>query len=288
MPEIVPIAEIDDDELFFSGALTSFADKTVISKEERLFLFVRLIMSKPNTFGLKQISSAQALSLAIDLANLIDMVSTLGLSFDKLTDLVPEKYATHWQETLKLLKIITEYWPLILKERNAVDLCDARKDVLFKQAEIWQKSQTTRHIVAAGITASFPQIVEVLRVIEELPKGEIYFSGIDTFADDTYWSYVDETHPQFELKELLNKLEVNRKEIVDIIPPKNPLKEQFISELMRPAEVSDEWRRLENKIDVDTVLQGMEVINCDTERDEATAIALKMREVLTYPEKQLR
>lgn len=285
LPEIVPIAEIDDDELFFSGALTSFADKTVISKEERLFLFVRLIMSKPNTFGLKQISSAQALSLAIDLANLIDTVSTLGLSFDKLQDLVPEKYATHWQETLKLLKIITEYWPLILKERNAVDLCNVRKDILFKQAEIWQKSCTTRHIVAAGITASFPQIVAILQVIAELPKGEIYFAGVDTFADDLYWSYIDETHPQFELKELLEKLKIDRSEITEVVSKTNPLKEQFISELMRPAEVSDAWRRLNNKMDTEAILKGMEVINCDTERDEATAIALKMREVLTYPEK---
>ena len=285
LPEIVPIAEIDDDELFFSNDSTSLSDKTVIPKEERLFLFARLILSKPDTFGLKQISSAQALSLAVDLANLMDTVSTLGLSFDKLKDLVPEKYATHWQETLKLLTIITEYWPLILKERNAIDLCDARKEILLKQAEIWQSSHTDKHVVAAGITASFPQIVKMLQVIANLPKGEIYFAGIDAFADDTYWSCIDETHPQFELKELLEKLEVSRKEIADIVPPTNPLKEQFISELMRPAEVSDAWRRLNNKIDVDTVLQGIEVINCDTERDEATAIALKMREVLTYPEK---
>lgn len=285
LPEIVPIAEIDDDELFFSGGQTSLINKSVISKEERLFLFVRLLMSKPDTFGLKQISSAQALSLAVDLANLIDTVSTLGLSFDKLKDLVPEKYATHWQETLKLLKIITEYWPLILKERNAIDLCDVKKEILFKQAEVWQASHTNRHIVAAGITASFPQIVKILQVIAELSKGEIYFAGIDTYADKTYWSYIDETHPQFELKELLEKLDIARTEISDIVPKKNPRKEEFISELMRPAEVSDAWRRLNNQIDIDTILKGMEVINCDTERDEATAIALKMREVLTYPQK---
>lgn len=285
LPEIVPIAEIDDDELFFSNDSTSLSDKTVISKEERLFLFVRLILSKPDTFGLKQISSAQALSLAVDLANLMDTVSTLGLSFDKLKDLVPEKYATHWQETLKLLTIITEYWPLILKERNAIDLCDARKEILLKQAEVWQEDHTDRHIVAAGITASFPQIVKMLQVIAGLPKGEIYFAGLDTMADDTYWSCIDETHSQFELKELLEKLEINRKEVADVVPSTNPLKERFISELMRPAKVSDAWRQLDNKIDSDVVLQGMEVINCDTERDEATAIALKMREVLTHPEK---
>ena len=99
-------------------------------------------MSKPNDFGLKQISLAQALSLAIDLAKLIDTACSQGLSFDKLQDLVPEKYATHWQETLKLLKIITEYWPQILAERKAVDCCDLKNRLLFHQAALWQKEKT--------------------------------------------------------------------------------------------------------------------------------------------------
>lgn len=288
LPEVVPIAEIDDDELFFSNfsdANLALSSKTIISKEERLFLFVRLIMSKPDTFGLKQISLAQALSLARDLANLIDTVSTQGLSFDKLNDLVPDKYATHWQETLQLLRIITEFWPKILAERNAADMCDIRKDILFKQAEIWQKENTPRHIVAAGITAGFPQIINMLNVISKLPNGEIYFAGLDLYANEQYWETVDETHPQFELKELLTALELEREKITDVCPATNPIRERFISEIMRPAQVSDAWRAINDKIDTHSAIKGMYLITCNTLRDEATAIALKMREVLTFPEK---
>ena len=100
LPQIIPIADIDDDELFFSQfgiSGTVEQTKRIIHKEERLFLFSRLIMSKPNDFGLKQISLAQAVNLALDLGNLIDMTCQQGLSFDKLENLVPEKYATHWQ-----------------------------------------------------------------------------------------------------------------------------------------------------------------------------------------------
>lgn len=288
LPEVVPITEIDDDEFFFSNfgdTNLALSSKTIISKEERLFLFVRLIMSKPDTFGLKQISLAQALSLAIDLANLIDTVSLQGLSFDKLNELVPEKYASHWQETLQLLKIITEFWPQILSERNAIDMCDIKKEILFKQAEIWQKENTARQIVAAGITAGFPQIVNMLNIISHLPNGEIYFAGLDLFADERYWEAIDETHPQFELKELLNDLQIKREMIGNICPPNNPTREQFISEIMRPAQVSDTWRMLSDKIDKQAITNGIQLITCNTQRDEATAIALKMREVLTFPEK---
>lgn len=147
LPQMTPIAELDDDEIFFNGFNLSEAfreERPTIGKEERLFIFSRLIMSKPNDFGLKQISLAQALSLAIDLAKLIDTACSQGLSFDKLQDLVPEKYATHWQETLKLLKIITEYWPQILAERKAVDCCDLKTDYFFTKLHSGRKKNTAK------------------------------------------------------------------------------------------------------------------------------------------------
>lgn len=288
LPQIVPIAEIDDDELFFSSFIQDDLfndDKQIISKEERLFLFARMIMSKPTDFGLRQISLAQAVKLALDLAGLIDTACHQGLSFDKLNDLVPEKYATHWQETLRLLKIITEFWPQILEERHAVDICTIKNALLQKQAEVWRQEKTEKNIAAAGITASFPAVVEMLKTVRDLPNGEIYFAGIDNFADDIYWESVDESHPQFELKELLEKLHITRGQIRNICQPRAPEREKFISEIMRPAKVSDVWRKIGIDIDINTAAKGIQLIQCHTQRDEAAAIALKMRQILNYPEK---
>lgn len=290
LPQIVPIAEIDDDELFFSlfnSNVKIEQTKRIISKEERLFLFARLIMSKPNEFGLRQISLAQAVNLALDLGNLIDTACQQGLSFDKLEELVPEKYATHWQETLKLLKIITEFWPQILEERQAIDSCELKKQILLQQADIWQKENTEKNIVAAGITANFPAIVKMLKVIQNLPNGEIYFAGIDCFADEDYWAAIDDSHPQFELKELLAQLNISREQISDVISPVNIERERFISELMRPASVSDKWRHLPQVVNLEKAIQGIRYINCNTQRDEALAIALKIRQVLCLPEKNV-
>lgn len=288
LPQIVPITEIDDEELFFDNVNLTDAclnNKPPIDAKERLFLFTRMIMSKPGDFGLKQISLAQAFSLASDLAGLIDTASNLGLSFDRLYDLVPEKYATHWQETLKLLKIITEFWPKILKERNAVDVCDFKKSLLYRQAELWQKKEETRPIIAAGITASFPAVVNLLQTVKELPNGEIYFAGIDFWADDTYWEAIDESHPQFELKELLQQLQIDRKQISNICEVNDTKREQFISELMRPAVVSYAWRHIDKDFDVSQISDNIQLLECQTQREEALAIALKMREVLNFPEK---
>lgn len=288
LPQMLPIADMDDDEVFFSGFnLDEMFDmeNQTISRDERLFLFTRLIMSKPSDFGLKQISLAQALNLAIDLAKLIDTAINQGLSFDKLQNLVPEKYATHWQETLKLLKIITEFWPMILKERDAVDACTLKNSLLFRQAQIWAKNPISQNIVVAGVTASFPAIISLLKSIIGLPNGEIYFSGIDRFANQAYWDAVDETHPLFETKSLLELLEISPQDVIDVLSPSLPEREQLISEIMRPASVSDEWRRIYGAFDLDKAINGISVINCRSQRDEALAIALKMREVLNTPEK---
>ena len=288
LPQIVPLTEIDDDELFFDNAsLTDvlLGNKAPINTSERLFLFTRMIMSKPDDFGLKQLSLAQAFNLASDLACLIDTASNLGLSFDKLYDLVPEKYATHWQETLKLLKIITDFWPKILEERNAVDACDFKKSLLYKQAELWQKNKENRPIIAAGITASFPAVVNLLQTVKNLNQGEIYFAGIDFWADDVYWNAIDESHPQFELKQLLSLLQIDRKQITPICKAQDIGREKFISELMRPAVVSYAWRNIDKSFDISQILDDIQILECQTQREEALAIALKMREVLNFPEK---
>lgn len=287
LPQIIPIADIDDDELFFHNfKQTNYPVlKQPISREERLFLFAKLIISKPNEFGLKQISLAQATSLAIELGNLIDTACNQGLSFDKLQDLVPEKYATHWQETLKLLKIITQYWPQILEERQAIDACELKQQIIREQSLAWQNEPPKTPIIVAGVTASFPAIIQLLKTVKNLPLGEIYFSGIDYFADDAYWAAIDDSHPQFELKRLLSLLDFDRHLIKDISSLSNKDRELLISEIMRPAIVSDKWRNLNNTINISLALEGISLINCKTQRDEATAIALKMREILNIPEK---
>ncbi len=288
LPQIIPIAEIDDDELFFHNfaQLESITkEKQAISTEDRLFLFVKLIMSKPSDFGLKQISLSQAINLAYELANLLDTACNMELSFDKLYELVPDKYAIHWQETLKLLQIITKFWPKILEEKNSIDLCQLKNLLLYKQADLWERENTDKTIVIAGITASFPSIVRMLRVVSNLPNGEIYFYGIDNYADERYWSAIDESHPQFELKELLSCLNISRKQIINIQDSIQPEREIFISEIMRPAVVSDAWQKISLPTDLLSATKGIGLIETHTQRDEAQAIALKMRETLDFPEK---
>ena len=288
LPQMLPIGDVEEDELFLTGFDQSSALATLapaISRAERLLLFTKIIMAKPIEYGIEKLAANQACYLAQELANLIDTVHNQGLSFDRLTDLVPEEYAVHWQETLKFLQIITEYWPQILAERQLIDASDRRNRLLRAQIDLWRQNPPVKRIVAAGTTAAFPLMKELVKTVLSLEKGELYLAGIDKFLEDEAWEKIDETHPQHELKELLDYLTVRREDIPDLQAPENFGREVLISEVMRPAATTEKWRDIAGKKIRHEAADGITLVNCADMREEALTIALLLREAVETPEK---
>lgn len=283
LPKIVPIGDIEEDEIIISGFDLDADLKNIsptIDKIERILLFTKIIMSKPREFGLENMSARQASFLANELANLIDMADYEGLSFSRLKGLVPEEYASHWQETLKFLEIITQYWPEILKERGLVDPGFRYNQLLNAQSEIWKKNKTNKRIIIAGSVANFPALKDLVKTVLSLPNGEFYINGLDKSLDDESWNLLDETHPENEIKLLLDDLKISRFDIKDIVKSDNFDREVFISEVMRPAKTTDKWRDIKNKNISNTAWMGLSVIECENSKEEALSIALIMRETL--------
>lgn len=287
LPRLQPIGDVDEDEIVLQDGTTDDAAglAPTIDETERLMLFMKIILARPNDFGTEKISLNQALFLAQELGRLIDLSYYQNLDFSRLRELVPEEYAAHWQETLRFLEIITAYWPQILAERGKVDASFRKNELYEKQAEIWQKYKPRKKVVVAGTTAGFKAIKKLVRAVLELPQGEVYLSGLDRCLDDAAWALVDEGHPQFELKELLDFLELRREDVADLCPSANPPREKLVSEMMMPAACTDKWRDAAiNGIDAAAV-QKLHLIECDEVRQEALAIAVKLREALETPEK---
>lgn len=283
LPRMTPIGDVEEDDLFLSGGESrDYLAKMhpAVGNTERLLLFIRIIMAKPGEFGMEKMSLSQACYLAQELSGLIDTVNNEGLSFANLEKLVPEDYAVHWQETLKFLQIITEYWPAILAERNLIDSSVRRKLLLEAQSEIWNKNKPDRRIILAGSTATFPAMKELAKTVLALPRGEIYMAGLDKYAETEDWEKVDESHPQFELKQLLEYLDLPRELVADVVLPGNADREKLVSEIMRPAETTNKWLDIQNKNISSRAWEGIRLVSCADIRQEALAIAMIMRETL--------
>lgn len=286
LPRIVPIADVEEDEVFLSGSTEVLSSLSpVISKMERTLLLTCLIMQKPAEYGVKQISLAQSYSLAENLSELIDLAYNENLDFSQIKNIVPTEFAEHWQETLKLLDVIIQYWPQILQERGVVDSIDRRNKLLQAEINLWKKELKDQKIIIAGTTAAFPILKELVKTVINMPNGEVYLYGVDKYLEDSTWNKIDENHPQYEIKELLDYLQINRNLISDINNQKITPREQFVSEIMRPAETSSLWRQLLINPISDDALKNIHFVNCDDIRQEAQAIALIIRHNLEVPEK---
>lgn len=104
--------------------------------------------------------------------------------------------------------------------------------------------------------------------------------------EDEAWEKIDETHPQHELKELLDYLTVRREDIPDLQAPENFGREVLISEVMRPAATTEKWRDIAGKKIRHEAADGITLVNCADMREEALTIALLLREAVETPEKR--
>ena len=281
LPQILPVQDVDEDEIFFdadSDLISSLP--SAISNEERLFLFAKMIASKHESYGIKDISFAQSLSLAADLGKLIDSVYNESLSFEALDNIVPEQYATHWQETLKFLKIVTQFWPEILKERGLVDSVKRRNVLLSLEAKNWREKKSNKRVVAAGVSLAFDGLKDIVKTVANMENGSVFIYGLDRFLSDEDFEKVEASNPQYEKKKILELLELKREDVVDVAGSENVLREKLVSEVMRPAETTLKWRNPSIFEEKDEAFKNLHLIVAENQFEEAMCAALVMRQTL--------
>jgi ATP-dependent helicase/nuclease subunit B len=282
LPRMMPLGELDEDELVLGGDATGDALDLppALSGLKRQILLARLVMAMGGGRGGQDPTPDQAALLAAELARLLDQVQTEGLSFERLAALVPETYADHWQITLDFLKILTASWPEILEEMGALDSAERRNLVLRAQAETWRKAPPASPVIAAGSTGSIPATADLLATIAGLAQGCVVLPGLDTDLDEPSWQELDPAHPQYGLKKLLERIGADRAAVADWTGrgAPNPARNRLVSETMRPAATTEAWRSLPRL--PGEALSGLSRIDCANPREEAGTIALIMREAL--------
>jgi ATP-dependent helicase/nuclease subunit B len=285
LPRMMPLGDIDEDALAIvsaedlpAGAHFDVAP-AIPAMQRRLALTKQVLKQHDGDISLEQASA-----LAAELAHFLDQVQTERVSFDGLAGLVSDDYAEHWQITLEFLTILTQHWPGILADKDAIDPAQRRNQILEAQAAHWRRHPPTQPVIAAGSTGSIPATAELLRVIAELPAGALVLPGLDTQLDPA--SVADAPHhPQFGMMALLDGLSVAPGD-VPVWPAELEIethngRARLIAEVMRPARETSQWRRL--PAPGEETLAGLKRIDCPGTEDEARLIALMMREALETP-----
>ncbi len=305
LPRIVAIGDIDEDEIAFAEAATgdiaadALALPEALGGMERRLLLAQLIRkwaTSPELHGasgapLIAQTPAAAFALADDLARLIDDMTTRGVPWERLDNLVPDELDEYWQLTLKFLQIAIKQWPEVLKERKAIEAV-TRRDLLIKAEAARLARKTDAPVIAAGSTGSIPATAELIATIARLPHGAVVLPGLDTDLDEESWKLIagDESkrmapapgHPQFAMQALLMRIGIARDAVASLAAPHG--RERLLSEALRPAAKTDMWRQKaaepEFEAHVKTALETLTVIEAANAEDEAVAIAVALREAV--------
>src|SRR5258707_11774128 len=159
LPRIVALGDIDEDELAFAeeseyGGAAPLDIPRKLGELERRLALARLVAAwakRPVLSPLVVGGPASTLTLAGDLARLMDDMVTRRVDWNALDRLVPDQFDKYWQHTLDFLKIARDFWPGFLAETNRIEPPARRGLLIDAQAE-----RLTRRYDGPGVAAGAP------------------------------------------------------------------------------------------------------------------------------------
>jgi ATP-dependent helicase/nuclease subunit B len=247
------------------------------------------------------VDAAEALRLASDLARALDQLLVEEIAPRNLADSVAPELSAHWQASLSVLELILERWPRRLGEIGRIDLADRRNRLLARAARRWREAAPAGFVVAAGITTSAPAVARLLRTVAYLPDGVVVLPGVDCEMPAEEWDALGphdpdpatgrrkrsiETHPQFHLKLLLDRMGVHRDEVRRWRwgggRDAPAVRARAVANAMAPAAFTGRWRTLKP---AERRLTGVRGIELASPAEEAQAIAVALREAIETPER---
>ncbi|PSJ37261.1 double-strand break repair protein AddB [Allosphingosinicella deserti] len=299
LPRLIPVGDPELDERV-GGALDPVDGgdpvPPAIDPVERLFLLARLVERQ-----MDGIDAAEALRLAEDLARTLDQLLVEEVDPARLRDFaadVPD-LSIHWQASLARLTVILDQWPRELAARGRIDLADRRNRLLHAVARRWRAEPPRGFVCAAGITSAAPAIAALLRTVARLPAGSVVLPGLDLDMPEEEWQALGphvpdpvtgrrrasiETHPQFHMKLLLDRMAVGRGELQRWRwgggRDAPAVRSRAITNAMAPATFTSKWQTLPP---VERRLSGVRALELADPAEEAQAIAVALRESLEEP-----
>ena len=134
LPDIKPLADVDEADLFFSVADPAVLDlPPVLPQLQRESFFISEILNWVRQSGTDQKMSdniVKAAALAADLASFLNQAQTEEIDLSALQTLVDDQFAQNWQETVAFLSILTAKWPAYRDREGGADPSEHRNRLL--------------------------------------------------------------------------------------------------------------------------------------------------------------
>lgn len=299
LPRLVPVGDPELDERI-GGMLEPLGEGVApippaIAPARRLMLLARLVQRH------RSCDAAEALRLAEDLARTLDQLLIEEVDPARLATFAKDlpELSDHWQKSLDQLQLILSDWPALLAAGGRIDLADRRNRLLRAVAARWRDQAPAGFVCAAGITTAAPAVARLLGAVARLADGMVVLPALDLAMPKEEWDALGpheadpetgwrrpaiETHPQFQLKLLLDRIGVARGEVElwrrgggrDAPAARS----RAIANAMAPPQFTGKWQQLGS---AERRLSGVRALELADPAEEAQAIAIALRGALEEP-----
>jgi ATP-dependent helicase/nuclease subunit B len=291
LPRLSAIGDTDEiEDLALLDPQEELSLPPAITPLERLMALVPLVQKWGTSARNQDFSPAEALRYARALAHVIDQFEYGEADPAMLQDLVAGDLAVHWQRTTQFLDIVFAHWPQLLAERGRMNPAARRVTLLRALEQRWRTQPPPHPILIAGSTGTIPAVARLMQIAARLPLGAVLLPGLDPSLDDTSWETLAKNHPQYALKQVLERMDVNRAEVQDwphpAATPAQVNRTRFTHAALWPPAKTADWRAPENNF-ASTDIGSVQFLEAASDDAEARTIALVVREALEVPEQRV-
>ncbi|MCA0929660.1 double-strand break repair protein AddB [Ruegeria profundi] len=221
--------------------------------------------------------------LSDSLAALIDEMQGEGVSPDAIRQLDVSDMSGHWARAQAFIGIADHF---IDAGPDALDAQARQRRVVENLIDRWQAAPPQHPVVLAGSTGSRGTTLLLMEAVAQLPQGALILPGYDFDQPDHVWQGLDdalasEDHPQYRFRKLMTRLRIQPNEIRRWTDDKAPsaARNRLISLALRPAPITDAWMSEGPRLtDLDDATKDLTLVEAQSPRSEALAIALRLRE----------
>lgn len=224
--------------------------------------------------------------LSESLYSLIAEMQSEAVPPERIAALDVADFSAHWARTQAFLTLITPFFTEGAQPNHE----GYQRRIAAHLAHFWEQSQPQDPIIIAGSTGSRGASALLMRAAARLGQGALVLPGFDFDLPENVWRRLDhalggEDHPQYRFRKLMNDIGFAPHEVQRWrdTPAPNPARNAITSLALRPAPVTDQWLSEGQKLpDVPEAMEGVTLIEAQTPRHEALAIALALREAAEH------
>lgn len=235
LPEIVSLENIDEEDLILN------LDRVkVINPTKRTLLLIQFILewNRKNNDNFP-------IDLAYSLPSLLDRIQSTQMA----------ESDEHSKKIESFINLLIETWSKILKDLGVVDILEHKSDYINNMIISLQKDQ---HIIFVGIGKD----KSLIKAIYGLPFGKIILPNLNLKIKEKDWKSLDKRHYQYCLKDLLDYLKVDRRDVSCLNTIENEITDYVFDTTADLSKVSSGH------------VGNIEVITCDSREEEAQVTSL--------------